>query len=61
MTSVIFKWKDGTTKTYEYPTKVRGLKHNGLRPNELEVIGLVHDIKVVEWINECHFSLAVSN
>lgn len=61
MTSIVFKWKDGTTKMYEYPTKVRGLRHNGLRPDSLEVIDSVHDVKVVEWINECTFALAVSN
>ena len=58
MTSVIFKWEDGTTKVYKYPTKVRGLIHNGLRPSSLEVVDSVHDIKVVEWINECHWALA---
>ena len=58
MTSVVFKWGDGTTIVYEYPTKVRGLRHKGLRPNSLEVVDSVHDIKVVEWINQCHWALA---
>lgn len=58
MTQVIFKWEDGTTMVVTYPELVRGLVHKGLRPAELEVVNSICDVKIVEWINECHYALA---
>jgi ATP-binding cassette subfamily F protein 3 len=48
----------GGTKTFEYPTKVRGLRYNGLRPTSMDVSSYIGDIKVVEWLNECECALA---
>ena len=59
-TKIEFKWKDGHTQVVEYPSMVRGLRHKGKRPTKLSVCVTVHDVKVVEWINECHFALESS-
>ena len=53
MVTVTYKWDDGYTKTFEYPTKVRGL-----RPTSMDVSSYVGDVKVVEWLNECEYALA---
>lgn len=58
MVTVTYKWDDGYTKTFEYPTKVRGLRYNGLRPTSMDVSSYVGDVKVVEWLNECEYALA---
>lgn len=55
--AVEFLWEDGYIEVVEYPAMVRGLRHKGKRPAKLSVCVTVHDIKVVEWINECHCAL----
>ena len=57
MITIEFKWEDGHTQVFEYPTMVRGLRHNGKRPTSLTVNADVYDVRIVEWINECHFAL----
>ena len=44
------------------PKGVKKLRHNGKRPTKLSVYVTVHDVKVhdvkvVEWVNECHCAL----
>lgn len=56
-TKIEFKWKDGHTQVVTYPEMLRGLRHKGERPITLKVYNTVHNVKVVEWINECHFAL----
>ena len=58
MITVTYRWDDGHTRVFEYPTKVRGLRHNGLRPTSMDVSSYIGDIKVVEWLNECEYALA---
>ena len=56
-TKVEFKWKDGHTQVVTYHEILRGLRYKGERPITLEVYNAVHNVKVVEWINECYFAL----
>lgn len=58
--AIEFEWEDGHVQVVEYPTAVRGLRHKGKRPVRLCVCVTVHDVKVVEWVNECHFALESS-
>ena len=58
--AVEFVWDDDHIQVVEYPEVVRGLRHKGKRPTKLSVCVTVHDIKVVEWVNECHFALESS-
>lgn len=55
--AVEFIWDDGYVQVVEYPSMVRGLLHKGKRPIKLSVYVKVHDVKVVEWVNECHCAL----
>ena len=60
--AVEFIWDDGYVQVVEYPSMVRGLLHKGKRPIKLSVYVTVHDVKVhdvkvVEWVNECHCAL----
>ena len=57
MIQVKFKWGDGPTQVIKYPTMIKKLKHNGKRPTNLTVDANMYNVRIVEWINECHFTL----
>ena len=58
---VIFEWEDGTKYRYDYPETVKGIRHKGLRPINLEVTGDVTDYDMQIWLNDCYSALALDN
>lgn len=58
---VIFEWEDGTKYRYDYPETVKGIRHKGLRPINLEVIGDVIYDDMQRWLNDCYCALSLDN
>ena len=58
---VIFEWEDGTKYRYDYPEAVKGIRHKGLRPVNLEVIGDAIDDDMQRWLNDCYCALSLDS
>ena len=58
---VIFEWEDGTKYRYDYPETIKGIRHKGLRPINLEVIGDVTDYDMQRWLNDCYSAISLDS